>query len=294
MKNLFNPFLWISCSIDSPTEQALCFFMAQQSSITHVFAFPRSGTTSLSEWLTENSAVHEFEMANISRVLSQGIKNNTSRLNRFLKARSSVVGRRVDITTNLFVFASEIVMTGQSRPCILLRNPIEWCASFLDMFFSVWHDMHELYPTASTLSACEAWRLPPWGGSNFLEVLQTPFPKSISVRLIQSISHLMLTEWCEHALFLLDLSLKYRMKYITTSMLADKVKMTSLFFENETPAMNSIGIANSGVNSSNYQPHVRELSRFDCKLTGAVHYDQRMIEKLFCELNKSIHHDLLM
>lgn len=104
---------------------------------THVFAFPRSGTTSLSDWLGIENASHEFNMTAVARLYSNADQLDPLSWKRFLTARKICLAGKTEITTNLLVFAKSFIEETDCRPLILLRNPVAWCASFFDMFAGI-------------------------------------------------------------------------------------------------------------------------------------------------------------
>lgn len=254
--------------------------------ISHVFAFPRSGTTSLSQWLTEDNAIHEFEMMNVSRVFSEGILEDEARLRRFCAARQAAIGSRIDITTNLFIFAPYLMQSPDVNACILLRNPLDWCASFIDMFMDVWVDLHFQFPSPSSLSAAESWKRPPWGGVVFSSILSHPLEQTDFQGTVRGLARLMINEWCDHAMMLLNLCEIHNAQYITTTMLSDSHKMNLLFFNSEELSMPAVGQSNAGSNSFLYRQIVSDCVSMNCSLSGDFVSDKQLIVELSNKLNR--------
>lgn len=83
---------------------------------THVFAFPRSGTTCLSEWLGKERASHEFNVTAVACLNSDVGKLDPLSGKRFLTAREPGLTWKTGITNNLFVFANRYIKKSNVGP----------------------------------------------------------------------------------------------------------------------------------------------------------------------------------
>jgi hypothetical protein len=244
---------------------------------THVFAFPRSGTTSLSEWLGRERASHEYNMTAVARLNSDVGKLDQLSWKRFLTARELGLAGKTDITTNLFVFAKRYIEATDCRPLILLRNPVAWCASFFDMFAGIHSGLQETPCSADIISALHAWGHPPWGSQRLRAILLET--KYLDCRDLQEqITAEFLLEWCDHAKSLLVLSINHHFPYITTSMFNDPFKMAQFFPDCQGLAERPIPRSNSGQHSQLIASIIKLFVTVDLQLTGNAADDREAIE----------------
>jgi hypothetical protein len=256
---------------------------------THVFAFPRSGTTSLSDWLGKEMASHEFNMTAVARLYSDADQLDPLSWKRFKTARKIGLAGKTDITTNLFVFAKRFIEETDCRPLILLRNPVAWCASFFDMFAGIHRGLQETPCSADIISALHAWGHPPWGSQRLRAILlDTRFLDRRDIQ--EQITTEFLLEWCEHAKSLLDLSINHHLPYITTSMFHDPCKIAPFFPHCRSLADRPIPRSNSGQHSDLMASVIKQFVTVDLHLSGNTAGDRTAIDH-FHEVLKINHLD---
>jgi hypothetical protein len=244
---------------------------------THVFAFPRSGTTSLSEWLGKERASHEYNMTAVARLNSDIGKLDPLSWKRFLTARELGLAGKTDITTNLFVFAKRYIEKTECRPLILLRNPVAWCASFFDMFAGIGMGLRESPCTADTISGLHAWGHPPWGSQRLRAILmETRFLDRRELQ--EQITAEFLLEWCDHAKSLLDLSINHHLPYITTSMFNDQYRISQFFPNCQDLTDRPIPRSNTGQHSQLIASIIMQFVAVDLQLSGNAADDRAAIE----------------
>jgi hypothetical protein len=244
---------------------------------THVFAFPRSGTTSLSEWLGKDNASHEYNMTAVARLYSDVGKLDPLSWQRFLTARELGLAGKTDITTNLFVFAKRYIEETECRPLLLLRNPVAWCASFFDMFAGIGLGLQKPPCAAEIISALHAWGHPPWGSQRLRAILlETRFLDRRDLQ--EQITAEFLLEWCDHAKSLLDLSINHHFPYITTSMFDDPCKIAQFFPSCQGLADRPIPRSNSGQHSQLIASIIKRFVTVDLQLSGNAADDRDAIE----------------